>query len=175
MMTSSAPPTTMMTCGFPSADVVTFVAPNRVCGAIFKNPSNKSTHFYRYRLRGAKNGEATTHDECPLEIRNIGAAIRLWGKYWDVITNIKIFEAKATEIEEPTKWLTRLEEQQEDCQNKYGCRISLQDFAYISTIEKRVFTDLSKKIADSSVSEDDIIYFNGQDDSNVINKHFFDM
>ena len=38
---------------FPSAEVVTFVNTNtRICGAIFKNPSNKCTHFYRYRLKG---------------------------------------------------------------------------------------------------------------------------
>lgn len=154
--------------GFPSADVVTFVSPMRVCGAIFKNPEDRQTHFYRYRLKGKD-------DDCPLEIRNIGAAIKLWGKHWENINNIKIFEAKASEIEEPSLWLSRLENQQEDCQNKYGCRISFQDFEFISSIEKKVYKDLRRKILDSCMSEDDIIYFSGSDDSSIINKHYFDI
>jgi len=154
--------------GYPSADVVTFVSKMRVCGAIFKNPEDKQTHFYRYRLKGKD-------DDCPLEIRNIGAAIKLWGKHWENINNIKIFEAKASEIEEPSVWLSRLEDQQEDCQNKYGCRISLQDFEYISSIEKRVFKDLTRKIIDCCLSEDDLVYFSGADDSSIINKHYFDI
>jgi len=121
-----------------------------------------------YRLKGKD-------DDCPLEIRNIGAAIKLWGKHWENIRNIKIFEAKASEIEEPSVWLSRLEDQQEDCQNKYGCRISLQDFEYISSIESKVFKDLTKKILESCLSHDDLIYFSGADDSNIINKHYFDI
>lgn len=153
---------------FHNADIVTFVSPMRICGAIFKNPEDKSTHFYRYRLR-------KIDDDCPLEIRNIGAAIKLWGQQWENFDNIKIFEVRASEIEEPTEWLSRLEDKQEDCQNKYGCRISLEDFEFINNIEKKVFKDLSKKIIDASMSEDDLIYFSGIDDSNIINKHYFDI
>ena len=155
---------------FPSADVVTFATSNRICGAIFKNPTTKCTHFYRYRLKGSGD-----NDDCPLQIRNIGAAIRLWGRYFNSISNIKISEVRAAEIEEPSKWLSKLEEQQQDCQNKYGCRISLQDFEFISAIEKRVFSDLSKKILESCISEDDLIYFNGQDDSNLMSRQYFDV
>jgi len=158
---------------YPAADVVTFVGPMlfgraHICGAIFKNPDDKCTHFYRYRLKGSEDG-------CPLEIRNIGAAIKLWGRHWENISNVKIFEAKASEIEEPSMWLSRLEDQQEDCQNKYGCRISLEDFDYINSVEKKVFKDLTRKILESCMSEDDLIYFSGMDDSSIMDKNYFDI
>ena len=49
-------------------------------------------------------------DDCPLEIRNIGAAIKLWGQQWENFDNIKIFEVRASEIEEPTEWLSRYDQ-----------------------------------------------------------------
>ena len=38
----------------------------------------------------------------------------------------------------------RLEDQQEDCQNKYGCRVSFQDVEFISKIDRNVFDSLSQ-------------------------------
>ena len=38
----------------------------------------------------------------------------------------------------------RLEGQQEDCQNKYGCRISFQDVEFISNVDRNIFDNLSK-------------------------------
>jgi len=153
------------------ADIVTVVGKHNVCCAIFKNPCDKQTHFYKYRYRVKKN----TEDDCPTELRNIAAAIRLWGKLWSNINNIKICQSSCSALEEESKWLTRLEGQQEDCQNKYGCRISFEDAEFISKQDRQNFDQLSKRIMDSSVSEDDLIYFNGKDDSNDIDKTYFDL
>ena len=38
----------------------------------------------------------------------------------------------------------RLEGQQEDCQNKYGCRISFQDVEFIAKVDRNIFDSLSK-------------------------------
>ena len=38
----------------------------------------------------------------------------------------------------------RLEGQQEDCQNKYGCRISFQDVEFIPKVDRNIFDNLSK-------------------------------
>ena len=40
----------------------------------------------------------------------------------------------------------RLEGQQEDCQNKYGCRISFQDVEFIPKQDQNNFNHLSKVI-----------------------------
>ena len=113
-------------------------------------------------------------DECPVELRNIAAVIRLWGKHWENISNIKICPYACYVLEEESKWLSRyssylivfqfasfklmifrasymyihyhhrLEGQQEDCQNKYGCRISFQDVEFISNVDRNIFDNLSK-------------------------------
>ena len=41
-----------MATSYISADVVTLVDKRDICCAIFKNPCDKQTHFYRYRYRG---------------------------------------------------------------------------------------------------------------------------
>lgn len=159
------------------ADIVTVVNKHNVCCAIFKNPCDKQTHFYKYRYRVKKKPEGVQNaeDDCPTELRNIAAAIRLWGKCWSNISNIKICQSSCSVLEEESKWLTRLEGQQEDCQNKYGCRISFQDVEFIPKQDQNNFNHLSKRIMDSSISEDDLIYFNGKDDSNDIDRTYFDL
>jgi hypothetical protein len=69
----------------------------------------------------------------------------------------------------------RLEDQREDCQNKYGCKITLQDFEALGATDKKVLADLLDKINNNFVSEDDLEYFNLQDDSELIGKFYFDL
>jgi len=166
---------------YTQADVVAVVGKHNLCCGIFKNPCDKQTHFYKYRYRVKKKPGATNdaveskEDECPVELRNIAAVIRLWGKHWENISNIKICPYACYVLEDESKWLSRLEGQQEDCQNKYGCRISFQDVEFISNVDRNIFDNLSKRILESSISEDDLTYFNGKDDSNDIDKSYFDL
>ena len=46
-------------------------------------------------------------DECPVELRNIAAVIRLWGKHWENISNIKICPYACYVLEDESKWLSR--------------------------------------------------------------------
>jgi hypothetical protein len=68
-----------------------------------------------------------------------------------------------------------LDDQREDCQTKFGCRISLQDFDNLNTLDKKVLGDLLDKINNNFVSEDDLAYFNLQDDSELMEKYYFDL
>lgn len=159
------------------AEIITVVNKHNVCVAIFKNPCDQKTHFYKYRYRVKKKPEGVqnTEEDCPVELRNIAAAIRLWGKLWSNISNVKICQSSCSALEEESKWLTRLEGQQEDCQNKYGCRVSFVDAEFISKQDQSNFNQLSKRIMDSYITEDDLIYFNGKDDSNDVDKTYFDL
>ena len=69
----------------------------------------------------------------------------------------------------------RLEDQKEDCQTKFGCRIEFMDLEIMKQIDKKVFKDLCQKIVDNCISEDDFNYFHLQDDSAKIQKTFFDL
>ena len=60
-------------------------------------------HVMKSTLLVKKN----TEDDCPTELRNIAAAIRLWGKLWSNINNIKICQSSCSALEEESKWLTR--------------------------------------------------------------------
>jgi hypothetical protein len=166
---------------YTQADVVAVVGKHNLCCGIFKNPCDKQTHFFKYRYRVKKKPGATndasesSEDECPVELRNIAAVIRLWGKHWENISNIKICPYACYVLEDESKWLSRLEGQQEDCQNKYGCRISFQDVEFIPKVDRNIFDNLSKRILESSISQDDLTYFNGKDDSNDIDKSYFDL
>ena len=69
----------------------------------------------------------------------------------------------------------RLEDQREDCQTKFGCRIEFLDLEVMKEIDKKVFKDLCQKIVENCLSEDDLEYFRLQDDSSKIQKTFFDL
>lgn len=69
----------------------------------------------------------------------------------------------------------RLEALQEELGSRQGCQISFQDLNFINVVERKVFNDLSNRIMDCSVSEDDLMYFSGQDDSNLMDKTLFDL
>lgn len=155
---------------YDSAEVVTFVSRMNICCAIFKNPADHRTHYYRKRFKVPK-------DEVPIptELRNIAASFRVWGKHWERIHHIKICQKSCASLEEPSKAVHRLEDQREDCQNKFGCRISLQDFDTLGTLDKKVLGDLLEKIHNNFVSEDDLAYFNLQDDSEAVDKYYFDL
>ena len=44
-----------------------------------------------------------------------------------------------------------------------------------NSVEKKVFKDLTRKILESCMSEDDLIYFSGMDDSSIMDKNYFDI
>ena len=44
-----------------------------------------------------------------------------------------------------------------------------------TSVEKKVFKDLTRKILESCMSEDDLIYFSGMDDSSIMDKNYFDI
>lgn len=155
---------------FDAADVMTLVGRRNTCVGIFKNPVDHKTHFYKTRFKAKDN-----KDNCPLEFRNIAAAIRLWGNQWESISHIKISEKECSVFEQPSKWVSRLEDQREDCQNKFGCRVDFLDFQVMKDAERRVFRDLGQKIHDCCISEDDLVYFNLQDDTFNVHKTYFDL
>ena len=49
------------------------------------------------------------------------------------------------------------------------------DFAVMKDSDKKVFADLSQKILDNCISEDDLQYFRLQDDTHLVQKTFFDL
>ena len=57
------------------------------------------------------------------------------------VMNIKIF------------FIFRLEGQQEDCQNKYGCRVSFLDAEFISKQDQNNFNQLSKVVIDAKINQ----------------------
>ena len=69
----------------------------------------------------------------------------------------------------------RLDDQREDCQTKFGCRIQFMDFAMMKDSDRKVLGDLSQKILDNCISEDDMEYFRLQDDTSLMQKTFFDL
>ena len=69
----------------------------------------------------------------------------------------------------------RLEDQREDCQTKFGCRIEFMDFHMMKDPDKKVFSNLSQKIVENCISEDDFHYFQLQDDTHKVQKTFFDL
>ena len=69
----------------------------------------------------------------------------------------------------------RLEDQKDDCQTKFGCRIEFLDLGIMKQIDKKVFKDLCQKIIENCLSDDDLNYFHLQDDSSKIQKTFFDL
>merc|ERR1712004_964391 len=153
---------------YDGANIMTAKGPGNICVAIFKNPVDHKTHFYRTRLKGE-------FDDCPLEFRNIAASLRLWGKMWDRINDIKIYETSCENFENPSKWVSRLDDQREDCQTKFGCRIQFMDFAMMKDSDRKVLGDLSQKILENCISEDDMEYFRLQDDTSLMQKTFFDL
>ena len=50
-----------------------------------------------------------------------------------------------------------------------------QDFETLGTLEKKVLGDLLDKIHNNFVSDDDLAYFNLQDDSELIDNYYFDL
>merc|ERR1712018_66154 len=140
------------------ADIMTSTGPGNTCVAIFKNPWDRMTHFYRTRLKGNLDC-----DGCPLQFRNVAASLRLWGCNFENIHSIRISEPNCSCFEEPSKWIARLEDQREDCQTKFGCRIEFMDFQMMKDPDKKVFGDLSQKILENCISEDDFHYFQLQD------------
>ncbi len=57
-------------------------------------------------------------------------------------------------------------------QNPYQ---KFQDFDTLGTLDKKVLGDLLEKIHNNFVSEDDLAYFNLQDDSEAVDKYYFDL
>ena len=67
-----------------------------------------SLHYFIYWLVKKKpEGVQNAEEDCPVELRNIAAAIRLWGKLWSNISNVKICQSSCSALEEESKWLTR--------------------------------------------------------------------
>ena len=74
-----------------------------------------------------------------------------------------------------SNFVFRLDDQREDCQTKFGCRIQFMDFAMMKDSDRKVLGDLSQKILENCISEDDMEYFRLQDDTSLMQKTFFDL
>merc|ERR1712083_4541 len=155
---------------FENANIVTCNRSDNTCVAIFKNPLDRKTHYYRTRLRGDIN-----EGGCPIQFRNIAATLRLWGLSWQNISSIKIFELNFECFALSSKWVTRLNDQKEDCQTKFGCRVEFRDFSSMAAAEKKTMSDLSSKVLENCISEDDLQYFSLHDDTSLVQKHFFEL
>merc|ERR1719483_477196 len=155
---------------FESANIVTCSRDDNTCVAIFKNPLDRKTHFYRTRLRGN-----LCDSGCPIQFRNIAATLRLWGSSMENISSLRICELNCECFEVSSKWVSRLDDQKNDCQTKFGCRIDFTDFAILKATDKNNLHNLSQKIMENCISEDDLEYFKLQDDTYLVQKSFFDL
>ena len=63
-----------------------------------------------------------------------------------------------------------------DCEKPNIARERLRSHTCATnSVEKKVFKDLTRKILESCMSEDDLIYFSGMDDSSIMDKNYFDI